>query len=1134
FQIANVIFIDSPRGVGYSFQNMTENPSNEWSDELSAEDLKLALLDFLDVYPEYKNRPFFLTGESYGGVYAPSTAVKLIELIQSGDLPYLNFQGVATGNAILSSYDNFNAQIQYQYFHGDIGKDDWDSLQQCCPKSQYPADPAYFEFCDFSKFIEFNQELEAYPKDPNDFCGQKTVNITVQTAWEGPQTQFNLYASCYDILNFNNDRPELVKPFYKNGFVDQARLVSHEVSDSQDGQFCWGQLALQRYMNQDEVRAALHVKHGQNKLEEIKWKGCSDDVGNKYQAQYLDMRPFYRKMIDWGKPFKFLIYNGDIDMTCNFLSGQWFGESVAKEYDMELSKNYSHWNYLEQIGGYAEQFKTKDGHITMDIVTVKGAGHFCALDRPGPTLQVFSSFIDKKPLNSKVSADLELSALLKRYAVEEEVGREKDLPVVAPENTRAKRAAAAALPAPPPACSKKDNEVIDLPGLTFDLGVKHYSGYLKAGTGDYLHYWLVEAEKDADTAPLILWFNGGPGCSSLTGLFSEMGPFQNNADGETLYENVFSWYKVGNLLFFESPRGVGFSYQANDGNPLNSNKYNDDLTAEGNVNALVDFLNCHPEYKDRKIFITGESYAGVYIPTFVDLLLKKVQAGTVTGVNLEGVAIGNGDFSSVKGLNSAISLTYMRGMHSRKEFEALGKCVPSDHDGPMTYYDFSQYIHISKWGVPIPKSLNTSTLEGFCGTEVLRQGFADVWLSKNDVYNTYQDCYVRYSLPSPGDQDASSQMDSQQKRRERVKRDAIGRPIHYSPFIDNARSILLRWKDALSESVLFSDKMRNLNLTLRPDVRKAIHIPDQFTKHWNDCDDKVQLDYEQQHNDTTPVFESIFATLKAMNKPLRMLIYHGDADMACQFLSGQWFIEELMSRNQMEVTTPFTTWDFEMQQGHNMHNIGGFQKSWSDKDGKVTIDLVTVKGAGHMVQMDRPGEALQMFYNFVKNAKQQKNPVDYNIPMWKGVPNIERKPLKSEYLSPPSSIISRADADRIYDLPGLTYDYPFDQWSGYLQASTGNKLFYWFFQSQNVDPSAPVVLWLNGGPGCSSIMGLLTENGPFRVNPDQRTLWENVYSWNKAVHVLYVDSPRKVGLSYQNMTENPSTEQGDDLIAPDA
>ncbi|GMR32843.1 hypothetical protein PMAYCL1PPCAC_03038, partial [Pristionchus mayeri] len=1019
-KIANVIFIDSPRGVGYSFQNTTENPSQDWNDELSAEDLKLAIIDFFEVYPEYKNRAFYLAGESYGGVYAPSTAVKLIDLIQSGDLPYLNFAGVSTGNALLSSYDNFNAQLQFQYFHGAIGKDDWDDLQQCCPQSQHPADPAYFEFCDFSQYVEFTPELGAFPKDPNDYCAQKTINITVETAWAGPQTQFNLYASCYDITNYSNDRPGLVKPFYKDGFVDQARLVSHEISDSQDGMFCWGQQALGKYMNLDAVQAALHVRKAQNKLEEIKWTGCSTRIQVKYRSEYFDMRPFYRKMIDWGKPFKFLIYNGDIDMTCPFLGGQRGPINRIQIRSIDFSRYESICRYLEQIGGYTEQFKTKDGRITMDIVTVKGAGHFAALDRPGPTLQVFSSFIDNKPLDNKVSANLELAALLNRYAVEEEVGREKDVPVIAPENTRTKRAAAAALPPPPPACSKKDNEVTDLPGLTFDLGVKHYSGYLNAGTGDYLHYWLVEAEKEPEFAPLILWFNGGPGCSSLTGLLSELGPFQNNADGETLYENVFSWHKVGNLLFLESPRGIGFSYQASDSNPTTINDYSDTLTAEGNVKALVDFLNCYPEYKDRKLFITGESYAGVYIPTFVDLLLKKVQDGSVKGVNLEGLSIGNGAFSTLKDVSSAISLTYMRGMHSRKEFEALGKCVPADYKGPMTYYDFTEYVNIDKFGLPIPKSLNTSTLEGFCGTEVLRQGYLDVWLAKNDVYNTYQDCYVRHPLPKPGDQDATSNGQGSSQKKERLRRvkrseDTIGRAMRYSPFIDESKRMNYQSTDNNGGVYCYDGKTPYLN---RPEVRKAIHIPDTFTKPWVDCDYNLELTrYHQEYNDTTPVFESIFSTVKSLGKPLRLLIYHGDADMACQFLAGQWFIEELASNNNMELTTEYTPWNFEMQQGSKMNNIGGFQKSWSDKDGLVTIDLLTVKGAGHMVPTDRPGEALQMFYNYVRNAKQQKNPVDYNIPLWKGVPNIERKPLKNEYLSPPASIMSRVDADRVYDLP---------------------------------------------------------------------------------------------------------------------
>lgn len=67
--------------------------------------------------------------------------------------------------------------------------------------------------------------------------------------------------------------------------------------------------------------------------------------------------------------------------------------------------------------------------------------------------------------------------------------------------------------------------------------------------------------------------------------------------------------------------------------------------------------------------------------------------------------------------------------------------------------------------------------------------------------------------------------------------------------------------------------------------------------------------------------------------------------------------------------------------------------------------------------------------------------------------------------------------------------------------------------------------------GIAERISLLTWSTLFRVNPDQRTLWENVYSWNKAAHVLYIDSPKKVGFSYQNMTENHSLTVGDDDVS---
>jgi len=105
---------------------------------------------------------------------------------------------------------------------------------------------------------------------------------------------------------------------------------------------------------------------------------------------------------------------------------------------------------------------------------------------------------------------------------------------------------------------------------------------LNAGNNNLFHYLFVESQGNPKTDPLVntdskfiiikflkvLWLNGGPGCSSLEGIFEELGPYLINKDGKTLRQNPYSWNKYASIIFLESPAWVGFSYNTKSKNIL--------------------------------------------------------------------------------------------------------------------------------------------------------------------------------------------------------------------------------------------------------------------------------------------------------------------------------------------------------------------------------------------------------------------------------------------------------------------------------------------------------------------------------------------------------------------------------------
>eukprot|EP00966_Prymnesium_polylepis_P027167 628355-Prymnesium_polylepis.1 len=98
-------------------------------------------------------------------------------------------------------------------------------------------------------------------------------------------------------------------------------------------------------------------------------------------------------------------------------------------------------------------------------------------------------------------------------------------------------------------------------------------------------------------------------------------------------------------------------------------------------------------------------------------------------------------------------------------------------------------------------------------------------------------------------------------------------------------------------------------------------------------------------------------------------------------------------------------------------------------------------------------------------------------------------------------------SDIILSLPGLNASVNFAQYAGFVNISLDTvrrDIFYWFNEAELVAPaSAPIVLWTNGGPGCSGLLGALTENGPFRAASNGTALLTSPYSWNKRANMLF-------------------------------
>lgn len=339
---------------------------------------------------------------------------------------------------------------------------------------------------------------------------------------------------------------------------------------------------------------------------------------------------------------------------------------------------------------------------------------------------------------------------------------------------------------------KHPDEVGTLPGLNFPLNYRHYSGYLNATRGKFLHYWFVESQRSPATDPVVLWMNGGPGCSSLDGFLSELGPLHVSLDGKTLYNNTFSWNREANVIFLEAPAGVGFSYSLN-------KKYDtdDDTTSYDNYVALQSFFEKFPQFKKNEFYITGESYGGIYIPT----LSVRVLTGPAN-INFKGFAIGNGYLDVSNLTNSLIFFGYYHGLI-----------------GPQLWSRLEKYCC---GGIAAPQYCNFVNPSSSQCSDAVSDASEIIQGSGLNVYNLYEDC-----APSKSN---SSRYLVDKRNLNRLFPRNLKKLKDDPPCVDS------------------SNIKKYLN---QPEVRKALHIPTSV-QDWDICSLDVEIGYKRLYNTMRP------------------------------------------------------------------------------------------------------------------------------------------------------------------------------------------------------------------------------------------------------------------------------------------
>lgn len=229
--------------------------------------------------------------------------------------------------------------------------------------------------------------------------------------------------------------------------------------------------------------------------------------------------------------------------------------------------------------------------------------------------------------------------------------------------------------------------------------VASYSGYFtvdkKLGANTF--FWYFPAEVAPANASVLVWLQGGPGASSLFGLFSENGPYSIASTG-ALKRRKYSWHLQHHIIYIDNPVGTGFSFVTDErGYAKTESDVGNNL-----YEAVSQFFQLFPDLRSHPFYITGESYAGKYVPALGHTIHERNRhSKPEEQINLAGLAIGNGLSDPQHQMNYGdylyqLGLIDANGQQKFTELEKKGIDLINKHDYTGAFDIFDELINMDE------------------------------------------------------------------------------------------------------------------------------------------------------------------------------------------------------------------------------------------------------------------------------------------------------------------------------------------------------------------------------------------------------------------------------------------------------